>query len=75
MTFYRSYYSIFSTASRLTSWDNSNKQNIWQLSGQTQGDMILTPEQRNGLVNTWYRWGNREVPYELDPIFGKFTFW
>ncbi|KAK9686994.1 Astacin (Peptidase family M12A) [Popillia japonica] len=58
-------------ASRLTSWDNSNKQNIWQLSGQTQGDMILTPEQRNGLVNTWYRWGNREVPYELDPIFDE----
>ncbi|GJQ74579.1 hypothetical protein Trydic_g21440 [Trypoxylus dichotomus] len=57
---------------RLASWDKTSvKQNIWQLSGQTQGDMVLVPWQRNGLVNEWFRWTNNEIPYELDPIFNE----
>ncbi|GJQ74580.1 hypothetical protein Trydic_g21441 [Trypoxylus dichotomus] len=59
-------------ADRLASWDRlSSKQNIWQLSGQSEGDMIYTPDQRNGLVNERYRWPNNEVPYEVDSIFNE----
>ncbi|KAK9686995.1 Astacin (Peptidase family M12A) [Popillia japonica] len=50
---------------------SSRERNLWQWSGQTQGDMILTPGQRNGLIFENYRWINNEVPYELDPIFSE----
>ncbi|KAK9686990.1 Astacin (Peptidase family M12A) [Popillia japonica] len=60
-------------ASRLASWDQvkGRRQNIWQLSGQYEGDMVLTPDQRNGLIDTRYRWQNAVIPYELAPIFAS----
>lgn len=49
------------------------KQNPEELSGQFEGDMVLNPEQaeyifgdqRNGLIDTRYRWLNNTVPYNL----------
>ncbi|KAI4458354.1 discoidin cub egf laminin and zinc metalloprotease domain containing [Holotrichia oblita] len=60
-------------ASRLASWDQVKERHhsIWQLSGQTQGDMVLAPDQRNGLLDTRYRWQNAVIPYELAPIFNS----
>jgi hypothetical protein len=48
-----------------------------ELSGQYQGDIVLTPEQlieyrrgskasKTGLIDTFYRWRNNTVPYEID---------
>jgi hypothetical protein len=46
-----------------------------ELSGQYQGDIIISPEQlmeyrsgnkgKTGLIDTSYRWSNNEVPYEI----------
>ncbi|GLH05554.1 Metalloendopeptidase, partial [Gryllus bimaculatus] len=45
---------------------------LWTRSGQWQGDIVLSPEQkvairsgRTGLINTFYRWGDRTIPYKL----------
>lgn len=49
-------------------------QNVEELSGQIEGDMVLTeaqkkaifsPLERTGLINTSYRWPNNVVPYQL----------
>ncbi|KAF2884811.1 hypothetical protein ILUMI_21344 [Ignelater luminosus] len=55
----------------LASWTEDNKQNIWELSGYFEGDMILAADQRNGLINTKYRWANNEIPYEIDSVFNN----
>lgn len=57
-------------------------QNIEELSGQFEGDILLTSEQehivdgtkqsgRTGLIDTNYRWPNNVVPYELNAIFSQ----
>lgn len=57
-------------------------QNIEELSGQIEGDMVLTSEQeqmvngvlpseRTGLIDTNYRWPDNVVPYELNAIFDQ----
>lgn len=59
-------------------------QNIEELSGQFEGDMVLTNDQmmlvqgimdtiahRSGLINEWYRWPNKTVPVTLHT--GHFT--
>jgi len=34
---------------------------------------MLTDEQmRNGIIDTWYRWPNRVVPFYIDPVFGEY---
>nr|XP_022908393.1 zinc metalloproteinase nas-13-like [Onthophagus taurus] len=55
---------------KLASWEDGKK-HMWVESGQIEGDMILQPGQRNGLIDTRYRWTNNEVPYELDPAFNE----
>lgn len=55
------------------------KQNIEELSGQFEGDMVLTTDQermlngldRTGLIDTNYRWPNNTVPYVLSDIFSQ----
>nr|XP_022912688.1 zinc metalloproteinase nas-13-like [Onthophagus taurus] len=54
---------------RLKTWTEDDKQNIWELSGQVEGDMVLTDNQRNGLIETYYRWTNNVIPYEIDAAF------
>lgn len=57
----------------------SYKQNIEELSGQFEGDMVLTNDQermlkgldRTGLIDTSYRWPNNTVPYILSDIFSQ----
>lgn len=54
-------------------------QNIEELSGQFEGDILLTSEQeemiegvkRTGLIDTNYRWPDNVVPYELNAIFSQ----
>ena len=36
-----------------------------------QGDIIMLPEQRNGVIDTSYRWPNGQVAYVYDIDFGK----
>jgi hypothetical protein len=33
---------------------------------------MLTEEQRNGLINTEYRWPNKVVPFAIDEVFSKY---
>jgi len=56
------------------------KQNIEELSGQTEGDMVLTKEQedmvagksgRTGLIDTRYRWPDNTIPYVLSDVFDQ----
>lgn len=60
------------------------KQNIEELSGQTEGDMVLTKEQeqmltgigpsdtgRTGLIDTRYRWPDNIIPYVLSDVFDQ----
>lgn len=55
------------------------KQNIEELSGQFEGDMVLTTDQelmlngmdRTGLIDTSYRWPNNTVYYILSDIFSQ----
>ncbi|GJQ74698.1 hypothetical protein Trydic_g21549 [Trypoxylus dichotomus] len=54
---------------RLRSWKEGDKQEMWELSGQFEGDIVLEPGQRNGLINERYRWDNNEIPYELASYF------
>ncbi|KAF5304288.1 hypothetical protein FQR65_LT07980 [Abscondita terminalis] len=50
---------------RIKNWTEDD-QNIWQLSGQFEGDIILNDDQRNGLINQYYRWPNKVIPYMFD---------
>ncbi|XP_017768142.1 PREDICTED: zinc metalloproteinase nas-4-like [Nicrophorus vespilloides] len=52
---------------RLSNWKEGDKQNVWEVSGQYQGDIVLNQKQRNGLIHEVYRWPDNEVPYEFDP--------
>ena len=34
---------------------------------------MLTEEQRNGMVDTVYRWPNKVVPYIIDGVFSEYN--
>jgi len=38
-----------------------------EIPGLVEGDMILSPAQKNGLINPAYLWPNATVTYQLDP--------
>lgn len=69
---------IFSTLVAIIASGNY-KQNIEELSGQFEGDMVLTTDQermlngmdRTGLIDTSYRWPNNTVSYILSDIFSQ----
>jgi len=52
---------------RISKWSPEDKQAAWELSGQFEGDIILMPDQRNGLINEYYRWPGKTLVYEFDP--------
>ncbi|KAI4457855.1 discoidin cub egf laminin and zinc metalloprotease domain containing [Holotrichia oblita] len=46
---------------------------MWEHSGKFEGDIVLTQQiERNGIISDSEKWKNREIPYELDPIFDDF---
>ncbi|XP_044732999.1 zinc metalloproteinase nas-13-like [Chrysoperla carnea] len=52
---------------RLKEWTEDDQQNIWEISGQFEGDIILSPDQPlNGLLSEAKRWPNKTIPYEFD---------
>lgn len=69
---------IFKIVARLASGDRSI--NPEEISGQFEGDMVLTNGQwlmikglapKTGLINTYYRWSDGVIPYEIR--YGHFT--
>ncbi|KAF2884815.1 hypothetical protein ILUMI_21348 [Ignelater luminosus] len=56
-------------AKLLASWTPESKQHMWQLSGQFEGDIILPPGTRNGIIGWQYHWNNGEIPYVLSSDF------
>ncbi|XP_033220934.1 astacin-like [Belonocnema kinseyi] len=55
-------------AKRLKAWKPEDKQNIWELSGLHEGDIILPAPglaNKNGLLNDNLRWTDGVVPYFL----------
>lgn len=63
------------TADRIKSWTKEDKQNVWELSGLYEGDIMLNSEEdggKNGLVNNVFRWPGGVVPYYIkEEDFGK----
>lgn len=55
----------------------SSNENVDQISGQYQGDILLTPDQskalhgtsRTGIRDLIYRWPNNTIPYSIDDVF------
>ncbi|KAK5644643.1 hypothetical protein RI129_005943 [Pyrocoelia pectoralis] len=45
--------------------------NLWQRSGKFEGDMVLAPWQKNGVIDTALRWPNRNIPYEISDVFDE----
>ncbi|XP_043597695.1 hatching enzyme 1.2 [Bombus pyrosoma] len=55
-------------ADRIKSWTKEDKQNVWELSGLYEGDIMLNSEEdggKNGLVNNAFRWPGGVVPYYI----------
>jgi hypothetical protein len=52
--------------------DVNAKQSAWEQSGKFEGDIVLTEQQRNGIIDPYYRWPNRVVPYVIDGIFSEY---
>ncbi|XP_076242211.1 seminal metalloprotease 1 [Calliopsis andreniformis] len=55
-------------ANRIKSWTDEDKQNIWELSGLYEGDIMLTEEKdssKNGLVKIASRWPRGIIPYYI----------
>lgn len=57
-------------ANRIKSWTDTEKENIWELSGLYEGDIMLNEEQekegsKNGLVKTASRWPGGIIPYYI----------
>ncbi|KAK5644646.1 hypothetical protein RI129_005946 [Pyrocoelia pectoralis] len=44
---------------------------LWQRSGKFEGDMVLAPWQKNGVIDTALRWPNRNIPYEISHRFDE----
>lgn len=55
----------------LDEWTPNDKQNIWELSGLFEGDIIVD-ESRNALRDTSAKWQDGVVPYHISDDFGKF---
>lgn len=57
----------------LQSWTPDSNQSMWEISGQYQGDIILTEQQYNGInVNPEiYRWRTLDIPYHIDQAFSE----
>ncbi|XP_047368269.1 seminal metalloprotease 1-like [Vespa velutina] len=57
-------------ARRINSWKPEDPENIWELSGLYQGDIMLSPNNkisdRNGILDTTTRWPNGIVPYYIE---------
>lgn len=63
---------------RISSWHPKMKQNIWELSGLFEGDIMEAepqPErresQRNAVLDETLRWPDALVPYYISSEFGK----
>ncbi|KAK9302728.1 hypothetical protein QLX08_005348 [Tetragonisca angustula] len=55
-------------AERIRSWTEKEKQNIWELSGLYEGDIMIHSEEndvKNGLINKMFRWPGGIVPYYI----------
>jgi len=61
---------IFSLpAANIKSWSPNNIQNVWELSGLYEGDIMIHPDSpmdspwKNGLLDATARWPGGVVPY------------
>ncbi|XP_076645433.1 seminal metalloprotease 1 [Halictus rubicundus] len=56
-------------ANRIKSWSGDDRQNVWELSGLFEGDIMLhrdgNVESKNGLLKTASRWPAGIVPYYI----------
>ncbi|XP_017890270.1 zinc metalloproteinase nas-13 [Ceratina calcarata] len=56
-------------ANQIKSWKDTDVQNVWEMSGLFEGDIMLDIEEedvKNGLINTKYRWPGGVVPYHIE---------
>lgn len=60
----------------MNDWHPNDKQNIWELSGLHEGDIMEEEESqqlaRNAVLDETKRWPGAVVPYYISKEFGKY---
>lgn len=56
---------------RINEWNDDNQENIWELSGQFEGDIVLDTRHRNGLIGPTKLWVDNTVIYGFQGNFSK----
>jgi len=66
------------SANNIKSWSPNNLQNVWELSGLHEGDIMIhpnSPSWKNGLLDATARWPGGIVPYFIqEDDFGNSSF-
>lgn len=65
---------IICIAKRINAWKPEDKENIWELSGLLEGDILMPisqRENRNGIRDLALRWQFGIVPVKIDNWFGN----
>lgn len=60
--------SVF-VADRINSWSSNDLENVWELSGLHEGDIMIHPDSqswKNGLLDATARWPGGIVPYFIE---------
>lgn len=58
-----------SVADRINSWSSNDVENVWELSGLHEGDIMIHPDSqswKNGLLDASARWPGGIVPYFVE---------
>ncbi|XP_071450821.1 hatching enzyme 1.2 [Hetaerina americana] len=73
--YFREGFPFQEVATKIAAWSPDKPENVWELSGQFEGDIMLLPDQagssRNIIINEDTRWPNATLPYYIDPVFSE----
>lgn len=65
-------------ANSIKSWSPNDLQNVWELSGLHEGDIMIHPDSpsgKNGLLDATARWPGGVVPFFIqEDDFGNFLY-
>ena len=61
----------FVSGRRVAQWKPTDQVNPEELGAYFQGDILIAPDQKNGLIDERYRWPNGVVAYDIDSSVSK----